>query len=116
MGKAADRAIRRRLSQAQRELGIGEVSYVPEDSAALRGLAQVNRGVVRELSRRRAAERIATIDMDATVIESWKREAEATTSPTTTPPWRSTSAATSWFTGRAQPRPGRGVPTEPKGS
>jgi hypothetical protein len=54
------------------------VSYVPEDSLALRGLAQVNQDVVRELARRCAAERIATIDMDATVIESWKREAKAT--------------------------------------
>ena len=51
---------------------------MPEESAALRGLAQVNQDVVRELARRCAGERIATIDMDATVIESWKREAKAT--------------------------------------
>jgi hypothetical protein len=30
------------------------------------------------LARRCAGERIATIDMDATVIESWKREAKPT--------------------------------------
>ena len=41
----------------------------------LRGLAQVNQDLVSELARR-SAERIATIDMDATVIESWKREAK----------------------------------------
>ena len=67
-----------KIEQAQRDLPVGEVGYVPEDSQALRGLAQVNQDVVRELARRCAAERIATIDMDATVIESWKREAKAT--------------------------------------
>ncbi len=66
-----------KIAQAQRDLPVGEVSYVPEDSMALRGLAQVNQDVVRELARRCAGERIATIDMDATVIESWKREAKA---------------------------------------
>ena len=67
-----------KIEQAQRELALGEVSYVPEESTALRGLAQVNQDVVRELARRCAGERIATIDMDATIIESWKREAKAT--------------------------------------
>ena len=67
-----------KIEQAQRELPMGEVSYVPEESTPLRGLAQVNQDVVRELARRCAGERIATIDMDATVIESWKREAKAT--------------------------------------
>ncbi len=67
-----------KIAQAQRDLPVGEVSYVPEDSMALRGLAQVNQDVVRELPRRCAGERIATIDMDATVIESWQREAKAT--------------------------------------
>ena len=67
-----------KIEQAQRNLPMGEVSYVPEESAPLRGLAQVNQDVVRELARRCAGERIATVDMDATVIESWKREAKAT--------------------------------------
>jgi len=67
-----------KIEQAQRDLPLGEVSYVPEESTPLRGLAQVNRDVVRELARRCAGERTATIDMDATVSESWKREAKAT--------------------------------------
>ena len=67
-----------KIEQAQRELAAGEASYMPEEGAALRGLAQVNQDVVRELARRCAGERMATIDMDATVIESWKREAKAT--------------------------------------
>ena len=65
-----------KIQQAQRELPVGELSYVPEESTALRGLAQVNQDVVRELARRCAGQRIATIDMDATLIESWKREAK----------------------------------------
>ena len=38
----------------------------------------MNQDVVRELARRCAGERIAAVDMDATVIESWKQEAKAT--------------------------------------
>ena len=67
-----------KIEQAQGELTVGEASSVPEESAALGGLAQVNQDVVRELARRCAGERIATIDMDAMIIESWKREAKAT--------------------------------------
>ena len=69
-----------KIEQAQRNLPMGEVSFVPEESTALRGLAQVkvNQDGVREWARRCAGERIATIDRDATVTESWKREAKAT--------------------------------------
>jgi hypothetical protein len=65
-----------KLEQAQRELPVGQVSYIPEESGPLRALAQVNQDVVRELGRRCAGEKIATIDVDATIIESRKREAE----------------------------------------
>jgi hypothetical protein len=65
-----------KLEQAQRELGIGESSYVPAESAGLEGLGRVNRDVVRELGRRCASEKIATVDLDATIIESHKREAK----------------------------------------
>ncbi len=54
------------------------VSYVPEESAPLRGLAQVNQDLVRELWRRCADQRIATVDLDSTIIESWKKEAKKT--------------------------------------
>ncbi len=55
-----------------------QVSYIPEESAPLRGLAQVNQDVVRELGRRCADQKIATVDLDATIIESWKKEAKST--------------------------------------
>jgi hypothetical protein len=67
-----------KIEQAQRELAIDQVSYIPEESAALRGLAQVNQDVVRELGRRSADQKIATVDLDSTIIESWKKEAKLT--------------------------------------
>jgi hypothetical protein len=41
-------------------------------------LAQVNQELVQEIGRRCADQRIATIDLDATIIESWKKEAQPT--------------------------------------
>jgi len=67
-----------KIEQAQRELPVGQVSYIPEESGPLRGLAQVNQDVVKELGRRCAEQKIATVDLDATIIESWKREARNT--------------------------------------
>jgi Transposase DDE domain group 1 len=67
-----------KLEQAQRALGDGRLSYIPDESAPLQGLAAVNRDVVQELGRRCPEQRIATIDLDATIIESWKREAKPT--------------------------------------
>ena len=66
------------IEQAQQELALGQVSYIPAESAPLRGLAQVNRAVVGEVGWRSPDQKIATIDLDATVIESWKREAKPT--------------------------------------
>jgi hypothetical protein len=65
-----------KLEQAQRELPVGRVAYIPDESEPLRGLAQVNQDVVQELGRRCPDQKIATIDLDATIIESWKREAK----------------------------------------
>lgn len=67
-----------KVTQAQRELPAGQVSYIPEESIALRGLAQVNQDLVQRIGQRCPEQKIATIDLDATVIESWKREAQAT--------------------------------------
>jgi len=64
-----------KLEQVQGELPAGQVSYIPEESAPLRALAQVNQDLVRELARRCPDQNTATIDLDATVIESWKRRA-----------------------------------------
>jgi len=66
------------IQQAQQELPAGQVSYIPAENEPLRGLAQVNQDIVRELGRRSPDQKIATVDLDATVIESWKREAKPT--------------------------------------
>jgi hypothetical protein len=71
-----------KLEQAQQELAAGRVSYIPEESAALAGLGEVNAEVVRELGRR-SGQRIATLDLDGTIIESSKREAKLTYEGTT---------------------------------
>lgn len=67
-----------KLEQAQKELPVGQVSYIAEESAPLRALAQVNREMVQEVGRRCPDQRIATVDLDSTIIESYKREARAT--------------------------------------
>jgi hypothetical protein len=51
------------------------VSYIPAESEPLRALAQINRHLVQAIGRRCADQKMATIDLDATVIESWKRVA-----------------------------------------
>jgi len=61
----------------QQELALGRVSYIPQESEPLAGLGMVNREVVQEFGRR-TQDKIATIDLDATIIESWKREAQRT--------------------------------------
>ena len=63
------------IEQAQPQLSAGQVSYIPEENVRLQGLGQVNRDLVRELAKRGEPQRIATIDLDSTIIESWKKEA-----------------------------------------
>src|SRR6266568_68355 len=67
-----------KIEQAQRELPVGRVAMIPGESAPLEALAKVNQEVVQELGRRCAEQKIATLDLDATIIESWKREAKFT--------------------------------------
>ena len=54
---------------------LGAVAYIPGENGALSGLGEVNRDLVREVGRRCADRKIATVDQDATIIESRKREA-----------------------------------------
>jgi hypothetical protein len=70
------------IEAQQHELALGHASYIPQESAPLAALGMVNREVVQEFGRR-TQDKIATIDMDATIIESWKREAQRTYQGTT---------------------------------
>ena len=63
------------IEQAQQQLAAGQVSYIPEENIRLQGLGRVNTDLVRELAQRGEPQKIATIDLDSTMIESWKKEA-----------------------------------------
>jgi hypothetical protein len=67
-----------KVEQAQMRLAAGQLSYIPADGEALEGLSQVNTDLVKEFGRRCADQRIATIDLDSTIIESWKKQAKGT--------------------------------------
>ena len=60
-------------AQARREGG--QAAVIPEEGQALRGLGEVNRSIIAEIGERCRNQKIATVDMDATIIESQKREA-----------------------------------------
>ena len=52
-----------------------QIAYIPEETEALQGSGAGQPELVRELGRRCADQRIATVDQDATIIESRKQEA-----------------------------------------
>jgi len=72
---AFHRAVAIATAKAQRPAG--QVAFIPEDTAPLQSLAQVNVELVRAIAARCPDQRIATIDQDATIHESHKREALA---------------------------------------
>ena len=60
--------------EAAKQARIGDqIAYIPEENAPLTGLGRVNRALVQELGRRCPDQRIATVDQDATIIESRNR-------------------------------------------
>lgn len=67
-----------KITEAKQQLALGQVAYIPGENAGLQGLGQVNRDLIAELARRCPDQRIATIDQDATIIESHKQEAKTT--------------------------------------
>ena len=64
-----------KIEEAKQRRRGDEIAYIPEETEALVGLGLVNRGLVQELGRRCPEQRIATVDQDATIIESRKQEA-----------------------------------------
>lgn len=67
-----------KIEEAQQQLVPPQVAYIPEESKALAGLGRVNLELVHRLGERCADQQVATVDQDATIIESRKREALAT--------------------------------------
>ncbi len=67
-----------KIAEAQQRRLPGEIAYIPDETASLSGLGLVNRDLVQRFGERRPEQRIATVDQDATIIESRKREAKPT--------------------------------------
>ena len=67
-----------KIEEAQLRLKGDEKAYIPEETIPLQGLAGVNRAAIAEVGTRCPDQKIATVDQDATIIESRKREAKAT--------------------------------------
>jgi hypothetical protein len=63
------------IEKAKAALPVGEVAYVPEESGPLKGLGEVVKELVWEVAGRGQGT-VATVDMDATIIESQKKEAK----------------------------------------
>ncbi len=64
-----------KLEQARDGRKPEQIAFIPEEADALAGLGEVNRELVRELGRRCPEQCIATVDQDATIIESHKQQA-----------------------------------------
>ncbi len=64
----------RLIAQAQAQRSAGQVAYIPTENAALQGLAQVNTALVHRVAAQGRGTQ-ATLDHDATIQESRKREA-----------------------------------------
>ncbi|HUY13161.1 MAG TPA: IS1380 family transposase [Terriglobia bacterium] len=67
-----------KITEAQQQLELGRKAYIPGESGPLAGLGQVNRDLIQALGERCGGEQIATVDQDATIIASRKREAMRT--------------------------------------
>ena len=64
-----------KIEQAKQRRSGDQIAYIPEEAEPLAGLGLVNRALVQELGRRCPDQQIATVDQDATIIESRKQEA-----------------------------------------
>ena len=62
-----------KIEEAQRRRTGDQIANIPEENEPLEGLGLVNRALVQGLGRRCPDQRIATVDQDATIIESRKQ-------------------------------------------
>jgi hypothetical protein len=64
-----------KIEQAQQRRLPEQIASIPEETPALEGLGLVNRDLVQHFGERAPDQRIATVDQDATIIESHKQQA-----------------------------------------
>jgi hypothetical protein len=67
-----------KIEASPRQFKLANLSVIPDETAPLSGLAEVNHDFVQEFGRRCPDQKIATVDQDATIVESHKREAQRT--------------------------------------
>jgi Transposase DDE domain group 1 len=67
-----------KLQEAQEQLKLGGLASIPGESQRLVGLQAVNRHLIVGVGARATDQKIATVDADATIIASDKREAKLT--------------------------------------
>src|SRR5207253_9933144 len=64
-----------KIEEAKQRREAEQIAFIPEENEALAGLGEVNPELVPELGKRCPEQRIATVDQDATIIESHKEQA-----------------------------------------
>ena len=67
-----------KIEEAQQQRLPEQIAYIPEETPALEGLGRVNGDLVQRFGERTPDQRIATVDQDATIIESHKQQALTT--------------------------------------
>src|SRR2546430_11027993 len=67
-----------KITEAKQRRAPGQEAYIPEEKEALQGLGRVNGDLIAAMGQQCAEQKVATVDEDATIIESRKREAKAT--------------------------------------
>jgi hypothetical protein len=67
-----------KIEEAKQRREPEQIAFIPEESEPLEGLGLVNRDLVHGVGERCPEQQIATVDQDATIMESRKREALAT--------------------------------------
>jgi hypothetical protein len=65
----------KKIEEAKQQRLPEQMAYIPEETEPLEGLGGVNRDLVQRVGERAADQRIATVDQDATIIESRNKEA-----------------------------------------
>jgi Transposase DDE domain group 1 len=64
-----------KIEEAKQQREAEQIAFIPGENEALAGLGEVNRELVQELGKRCPDQRVATVDQDATIIESRKEQA-----------------------------------------
>jgi len=67
-----------KIEEAKQQRLPEQIAYIPDETPALEGLGRVNGDLVRRFGERTPDQRMATVDQDATIIESHKQQALTT--------------------------------------